>query len=536
MPRKTIGPCIFRLAAALLCATVLASCSSGAAAQRRDPGTVVGLVRTDAGTLNPLYAETVQDEIYQGLVFDGLTNIDANYAPVPWLATSWSHSPDGLFWSVDLRHGVAWSDGAPFTSQDVVFSFKTMLDPEVAYNGAGDLEYIKSVSAAGPYRVTFALKHPSARFVDGALASMMLPEHLLGSTPPNRQRFSALGEHPVGTGPYMLERWQHDSEAVFVRNPHWWGGLANIPRFDFRVIFNPQSEVEALEDGTADLIDDLSFDSYQQLVREAPQVKILTFPSLYVDTVEINVRRPGLSDRAVRQAMMYGYDRAAVVRGFFDGKTQVADNLIPPALVRWYNPNVQKYSYDPQRARALLDSAGWKAGPGGIRRNGGVTLSFELLVNQGSAFVIDEMLAYQADMHNLGIDVALRQLDFPSLASRTYTGKYDMVADARGGVTDPDYYEVLHSSQRPPAGANTTGYADPVVDRDLSLGLRTLDYAGRRALYDQMQVQLARTLPMLWQYTRFAATAYSARLELDPKTTLQSPLIWYDVYAWKLAS
>ncbi|MGP6189791.1 MAG: ABC transporter substrate-binding protein [Vulcanimicrobiaceae bacterium] len=510
--------------------------SGGSAAQRHGPNTLVALVRTDAGTMNPLYTETVQDEIYQGLVFDTLTNIDAKYAPTPWLATAWSHSTDGLRWKVALRRGVAWSDGAPFTSKDVVFSFKTMLDPAVAYNGAGDLEYIKSVTADGPYRVAFVLKHPSARFVDGALASLMLPEHLLGKIPANRQRFSQLGEHPVGTGPYLLERWQHDSQAVFVRNPHWWGGLAKISRFDFRVIFNPQAEVEALEDGTADLIDDLSFDSYQQLVREAPQIKILTFPSLYIDTVEINLRRPGLSDVAVRQAMMYGYDRAAVVRGFFEGKTQVVDNLIPPAMTLWYNPNVQKYPYDPDRARALLDAAGWKVSADGVRRKGGTRLSFELLVNQGSAFVIDEILAYQADMRAIGIDVAVRQLDFPSLANRTYAGKYDMVADARGGATDPDYYSVLHSSQQPPAGANTTGYADPVVDRDLTLGLRTLDYAGRRVYYNQMQAQLARTLPMLWQYSRFAATAYSPRLELDPKATLQSPLLWYNVFDWKLSS
>jgi peptide/nickel transport system substrate-binding protein len=536
MPRVAFKRWLCRAAGAVLCAALLGGCGAGGAERRRDPNTLVALFRADGATMNPLYGQTVQDAIYQGLIFDGLTNIDANYAPVPWLATSWSHSPDGLRWTVELRRGVTWSDGQPFTSTDVVFSYKTMLDPNVAFNGAGDIAYIESVTAEGPHRVGFVLKHPSARFVDGALASPMLPAHLLAKIPPDRQRFSSLGEHPVGTGPYLLERWQHDSQVVFVRNPHWWGGLAKIARFDFRIIFNPQAEVEALEDGSADLIDDLSFDSYRQLQREAPQIKILTFPSLFVDTVEMNLERPGLSEVAVRQAMMYGYNREAVVRGFFDGKTLVADNLVPPALTRWYNPDVKKYPYDPAKARALLDAAGWKLGPDGVRRKDGVKLSLELLVNQGSAFVIDEMLAYQADMRTVGIDVALRQLDFPSLVSRTYSGKYDMIADARGGAIDPDYYSVLHSSQRPPAGANTTGYDNPVVDHDLTMGLRTIDYAKRRVYYDQMQRELAATLPMLWQYTRFAATAYSPRLRLDPKTTLQAPLIWYNVFDWKLAS
>jgi peptide/nickel transport system substrate-binding protein len=204
------------IAAALLCAVLVCGCASGRAAQRRDPGTLVALVRTDAGTLNPLYAQTVQDSIYQGLVFDALTNIDVNYAPVPWLATSWRHSADGLRWWVDLRRGVTWSDGAPFTSKDVVFSYRTMLDPAVAFNGAGDLEYIAGVWAEGPYRVRFRLKHPSARFVDGALANVMLPEHVLGAIPGNRQRYSSLGEHPIGTGPYVLVGMRSSRARVFI--------------------------------------------------------------------------------------------------------------------------------------------------------------------------------------------------------------------------------------------------------------------------------------------------------------------------------
>lgn len=519
------------LALALLAA---AGCSARAASQRPDPSTLVVLERTDGASMNPLYSQTVQDSEYVGLVFDGLTTIGPDYAPRPWLGTSFAHTPDGLHWTVDLQRGVTWSDGQPFTSKDVVFSYKMMIDPKVAFNGAGDLEAIKNVVALGPDRVRFDLSHETARVLDDLLAQPLIPEHVLGKIPPERQRFSSLGEHPIGTGPYMLQSWQHDSEVVFVRNPHWWHGPVNIPRLDFRIIFNDQAQVEALENGSADLIDDLSFTDYRQLKRDAPGIKLLTFPSLYVDTTEINLRRPGLSDVRVRQAMMYGYDRAAIVKGFFDNQVAVANGLIPVALTQWYNPKVKKYPYDPERARALLDAAGWTVGTDGIRAKGGKRLAFELLVNQGSAFVIDEMLAFTADMHTIGIDVGLRQLDFPSLVQRTYAMNYDLIADARGGVTDPDYYTVLGSTQTPPAGANTTGYQDAIVDNDLIMGLKTLDYRKRKAYYDQMQIELSETLPMLYQYTRFAASAFSPRLELDPHTTLQAPLIWYNVFDWKL--
>jgi peptide/nickel transport system substrate-binding protein len=319
---------------------------------------------------------------------------------------------------------------------------------------------------------------------------------------------------------------------VFDRNPY-----ANRPpkisRIDFRIIFNDQSELEALANGSADLIDDLAHTQYVQLQKIAPNIKLLTFPPLYVDVIELNLRRAGLSDVAVRQAMMYGYDRVAIAHGLYDDKVPVPDSLIVASLKHWYNPNVQKYPYDPDKARAILDAAGWKVGPDGVRSKNGTRLDFELLLNQGSALITDEMLTFIADMRQIGIDVNLRLTDFASLSARTYTGKYDIIADARGGFVDPDLTSILASDQMPPNGANTTYYSDKRVDRDLRLGLVTLDDAKRRAIYDDMQVELMKTIPIMPQVGRFAATAYSPRLYFDPKVTLQSPLGYYNVEDWK---
>jgi peptide/nickel transport system substrate-binding protein len=525
-----------RLAACALVVAALALGGCAASADTHlDPNTLVELTRTDGATMNPMYAETVEDgSIYAQLLYDSLSYVGADYLPHPRLATGWTHSADGLHWTVDLRHDVRWSDGVPFTSKDVVWNYRTFLDPKVGFIDFGSVKYITRVTADGPYRVHFDLQYPSAVFVLSALGESLVPEHVLGKIPPDRQRFSSLGEHPVGTGPYMLDHWQHDSEVVFVRNPYAWR-VPKIARIDVRVIFNDQSEMEALISGSADLIDDLSLTQYKQIQRLAPHIKLMTFPPLYVDVVELNLSHPGLSDVAVRQAMMYGYDRAAIARGLFDDKVDVPVGLIPAALTHWYDRNVQPYPYDPDKARAILDAAGWKPGPDGIRSKDGVKLSFELLLNQGSALLTDEMLAFIADMRSVGIDLRLRLLDFSSIVSRAYAGKYDITADARGGLVDPDLTTLLASSQIPPNGANTTRYKDAIVDRDLRLGLVTLDDAKRRAYYDQMQVELAKTLPILPQVGRFAATAYSPRLHLDPKTTLQSPLMYYNVDEWTLS-
>lgn len=514
-------------------ALLLAGCASSTA-RHRDPNTLVGVVRTDGATMNPMYAQTVEDaQVYGQLLFDSLAYIGYDLLPHPRLATGWSHSPDGLHWTVDLRHDVRWSDGVPFTSNDVVYSFRTFLDPKANYLDIASIDYVKRVWAEGPYRVHFNLAHPSAVFTEAALGESLVPEHVLGKIAPDRIRFSSFGEHPVGTGPYVVERWQHDSEVVFKRNPYAWR-RPKIERIDFRIIFNDQAEMEAVANGSADLIDDLSSSQYKQLTRIAPNVVLQSFPSMYVNLDEINVSRPGLNDVAVRQAMMYGYDRASVARGLFDNKVEVPTGIIPIALTHWYNPHVQQYPFDPPKARALLDAAGWKPGPKGVRSKDGVTLSFELLLNQGSALLTDEMLTFIADMRDVGIDIRLRLLDFPSIVSRAYSGKYDLLADSRGGIIDPDLTGLLSSAAIPPHGANTTRYRNALVDRDLKLGLVTLDDAKRRAYYNEIQAELARTLPVLPQLGRFAALGHAARLHLDPKTTLQNPLLYYNVEDWTL--
>ena len=525
-----------RQIAALVCcagALLLAGCAS-TGAPHHDPDTLVMLDRADGATMNPMFAETTEDgQIYAQLLFESLSYVGADLLPHPRLATGWTHSPDGLHWTVDLRRGVRWSDGVPFTSKDVVWNYRTFLDPKVGFLDLGTVKYITRITADGPYRVLFDLAYPSATFTLGALGESLVPEHVLGKIPPDRQRFSSFGEHPVGTGPYVLKSWQHDSALVFERNPYAWR-RPHIGRIDYRIIFNDQSEMEALANGSADLIADLSSNQYRQLQRIAPQIVLETFPSLYVDLDELNVDRPGLSDVAVRQAMMYGYDRQAVIHGIYADLVELPTSIIPRALTHWWDPNVQRYPYDPAKARALLEAAGWKRGPDGVRRKGNVRLSFELLLNQGSALLTDEMLTFIADMHQVGIDVRLRQLDFASIVSRSYSGNYDITADARGGIVDPDLTTLFASAQVPPNGANTTHYRNKVVDRDLKIGLTTLDDAKRRKIYNEIQEELARTLPVLPQFGRFAAQGHTARVHFIPGKTLQNPLLYYNVEDWTL--
>jgi peptide/nickel transport system substrate-binding protein len=525
-----------RLLVVLALATSFASCAHGAGASSRDPGTLVDLEQADASTFNPLYQQSAYDSIYASLVFDGLTNIGPGYRIVPGLATAWRHSADGLHWDVDLRRGVRWSDGLPFTSADVVFTYRTMLHPKTAFNQVSYISYVRRVVADGPYRVHFDLTAPSATFVTIGMGFSILPVHLLGAVRPERQAFTDFGEHPVGTGAYRLVRWQHDSEVLFARNPYSWRGLAHIPRLDIRIIFNDQAEIDALESGSADMISDLGFTQAERLARESPRVKRLTFAPIYIGIFQVNLRRAGLSDVRVRRALMFAFDRPALTRGFFDDQVSPVNTLIAPGLTSWYNPHTRSYPYDPARARRILDAAGWKLGPDGVRQKRGKRLAFEVLVNQGSVLILDQLLALSADAAAVGIQLNARQIDFASAVARTYKGNFDLLFEAFGGSIDPDSSAVLASDQQPPVGSNVMGYDSPAVDRDLRAGLRELDDVKRRVIYDDMQEHLAEDLPMLWLYGRYAASAFGERVHIDSRATLQSPYVWYNLSDWTLGS
>jgi peptide/nickel transport system substrate-binding protein len=527
-----------RLVVALgLAATVaLSGCGSRSNAQH-DPNTLTSLIRTDGATMNPMFAQGVVDGLeYAQLLYESLTYIGADYLPHPRLATSWTHSPDGLTWTIELRHGVRFSDGVPLTSKDVVFSYNAYLDPKTGALAQSDIAYIKRVTAEGPYRVRFELSHRSAVFTLNALGGdvYILPEHILGSTPHERLRLTDFGEKPIGSGPYVLQHWLHDSETIFAHNPYSWRP-PHIGRIDFRTIFNDQSELEAVANGSADLIDDLSSTQYVQLQKIAPNVVLQTFGSVYLDVATPNLTRPGLSDPVVRRAMMYGQDRAAVVRGLFAGKVDVPNGLIPPALAHWYDPTVRTYPYDPGKARALLDAAGWRVGPDGIRRRGKTRLSFELLLNQGSAVLTDAALTIVADERAVGIDLRLRQLDFPSILTREFAGNFDIVLEGFGGSVDPDLTSNLATTSFSPAGGNTSHFSDPEMDRLLAAGVTELDDAKRRVIYDRVQQIIADQVPIFYLWGRFSALAHAKRLELDPRTTLQSPLVYFNVEDWTLA-
>jgi peptide/nickel transport system substrate-binding protein len=516
--------------ALLLGAASLVGCA--AARVQRDPNTLVVLERGDGDTLDPLFSSNAYAALYQSFIFDGLVGVGADFTDIPALATSWKSTPDKLHWTVDLRRGVRWSDGAPFTSKDVVFTWNAMLDPKTGFLYRGQFTYVRTVTAAGPYRVHFDLRTKNALFVSQALGSPILPEHVLGKVPHAQLRTTDFGEHPIGTGPYLLQYWRHDQDIAFVANPGWWGGTQSVRRIVIEIVLNGQAGVDAMQEGAADVDDGIVPSSFEALQEGHTKLRLLRVPDLYVDMIQVNTTRPGLSDARVRRAMMYAWDREALTRGYFHGDEQVATSITPIGLRRWYDANVKMYPYDPERARRLLDEAGYLPGPDGIRRRSQIRLAYTVTLT-GST-LLDFGAEFQADMRAVGIAITIRTVDFATGVEEEEKGDFDLLPIAWGGVPDPDEKTLLGCDQFPPNGNNVMRFCDPKLSRDVDLGLQTLDYAERRRIYDDMQRRFAEDVPALYSGFRYYEDAISPRVHFDIAKALPDSYFFRDVAFWKL--
>ncbi|MDB5095402.1 MAG: extracellular solute-binding protein family 5 [Candidatus Eremiobacteraeota bacterium] len=466
------------------------------------------------------------------MIFDTLLGSGADYQPTPKLALSWKPDASGKIWTVHLRKGVRWSDGAPFTAADVVWTFEALTDPATGSPYNGQYTFIKRVVALDKFTVRFHLDSPNATFVGNALQSQwIMPEHAFRGIPHAQIKNSAFGEHPIGTGAYVLERWNHDQEAVFGTNRYWWDGTPRVRTIDIRIVLQDQGRTDAMVGGAGDLDDGIGADAAQRL-RNVPGIREIDIPDLYTRFIYVNIRTPGLNDVVVRRAMMYGWDREAVAAGLRHHDATVANGVEPEAIRYWHDNRVKPYPYDSARANAMLDGAGWKRGPDGVRAKNGVRLAFELLI-PNSLLSNDVAAGFNADMRDIGIAVSVHLLDYATFIQQQNASKFQLSYSGWGGQPDPDMLTLLDSKQFPPIGNNVGFYRNPAVDRDLEAGLVTLDPARRKQFYDDMQVRTARDVPMLFATNEFAITAYRDRVHITGPI-LPGLYLFTNIAHWRL--
>lgn len=489
MPRRAsrFRHTAFVLAIAIA-ATLVTSCNRAPAGS---PGTVTFLIETMPANLDPRIGTDARSQQLSSLLYSGLLERDATMNLRGDLAERWE-MPDPQTYIFHLHGGVRFSDGRPLTSADVKFTFESILHGISSASGTvqspkrGAFRVVQSIDTPDALTVTFHLSEANASF------PWSLVRAAAGIIPAGSG--ADLAQHPVGSGPYRFVSASQDEEVVFERNPSYFRGPAQVDRVRFRVVPEPVVRALELRKGTADLeLNSFTPDMIPVLARQA-DLAVTEEPGTLFSYVSFNCEDAALSHREVRQALTYATDRDMLVRTLIRNQARVAPGPLPPN--NWaYEPNVPQYGYDPAKAEALLDQAGFPR-KGDART--GTRLKLTLKTSTDAlARLIGEVL--QDEWRRVGVELELRPLEFATFYADITKGNFQLYTLRWVGANnDPDFFEYAFGSKKiPPAGANRGRYRNPQLDALVDRARVEPDREKRRALYSQVQQIIATDLPYL---------------------------------------
>lgn len=447
-----------------------------------EPGTVTFLIEAMPTNLDPRIGTDAQSEHLDGLIFSSLLAHDAQMNIVPDLAERWE-APDALTYVFHLRHGVKFQDGRFLTSADVKFTFDSILSGSVKTPKRGAFQMVMSLEAPDDATVVFHLREPYASF----LWNLTRPG--IGIVPRDSGR--EVSQHPIGTGPFCFVGMKTDEEVILERNPDYFGDVAKIQRVRFRIV--PDATIRALElrKGTADVVLNSLTPDMAATLAQGPDIVVDQKSGTPLAYIAFNFDDPILAHKEVRQALAYATDRAALITYLYRGQARPASSLLPPN--HWaYNPNVKQYAYNPRTAEQLLDAAGFRRGPKGVRFH--VTLKTS---TEESTRLLSEALA--DEWKQVGVALDLRPLEFATFYSDITRGSFQLYTYRwYGGNNDPDIFEYVFSSRRmPPNGANRGHYRNPALDVLLDQERIQMDPEKRRAFLFEIQRIVAEDEPYI---------------------------------------
>lgn len=449
-----------------------------------------------------------------------------------------------------IHPGAKWGDGTPVSTRDVLFTVEVGQHALSGVTAQEGFRRIRKVEIADERRFTLHLDRVT--FDYNALELRLLPEHVerTAFAEPaeyrNRSRYETDTADPaLWFGPYRVAQTVPGAQIVLERNPTWFGAPPAFRRIVFRVVENTAAlEANLLSGGVDYILGELGLSLDQALAfekRHKERFTVVYKPGLVYEHVDVNLDNPLLADVRVRRALMHGMDRAAISQRLFEGKQEVADGPVNP-LDPMFAPGTPRHAFDPARARALLDEAGFTDIRNGVRHNAkGEKLSFEFGTTAGNRTREQVQQVLQSQWRQIGVEARVR-----NEPPRTFFG--DTMRMRRFGglamyawVSAPQSVprSSLHSDQIPSAangwsGQNTPGYRNSEMDRLLDAAEIELDPARRRALFAGIQRLYAEDLPALPLYFRTDAFVLPRQLKgVVPTGHLHSSTLWIEHWRWE---
>lgn len=431
-------------------------------------------------------------------LFRGLFRLAEGGQLVPDLARDWSVSTDGLTYTIHLRPGVRWHDGAKFTAEDVKFTIDTILAPASHSGLRAQLADIAGVEVVDELTARITLAKPLSS-LPAKLQVGIVPKHVLQGKDFNTDRFSQ--DAPVGTGPFKFESRRRGEYLIYGANADFYAGAPRVDRLIYKIIPDSNVRLIQLVKGEIDVAR-LNPKEVSGLKNAAVDIKVLDSADARV--MMFNFRYAPFRDLRVRRAIQYATDRQALVDGALLGYGTAAYaplQMLPDAAV-----DLPRHDNDIDKARALLREAGWTPGDGGIVVKDGQPLSFELVAPTNDATRQDLAVMLSAQLRRVGIDARVVIKDWKAFKIQDATA----LILGGGAADDPDNNLYRYFSSKLGAeGTNYNGYSNPKVDALLDAARNELDADKRKRLYQQLQRELVEDPP--YNYLVYLKHIYGVR-------------------------
>ncbi len=510
----------------LLASLVLAGCGIEVESRADEPAAAGGApsygdtfiqasISDIAGLIPNITSDSASHEV-GGFIYDGLIDTDRDLNWVGRLAESWTFSRDCMTLTFKLRQNARWHDGRPFTADDVLFTYRTMIHPKTPTAYKDDFLVVKDAEVLDPYTFRASYARPHARALQ-SWAMNVLPKHLLERyVADGKLKESPQNSQPIGTGPYRFKEWKSGEKIVLVANPEYFDGRPYLGRLVYRIIPSQGTIFLELKARGVDLASLTALQYHRQTEYPAfrKAYRKYRYPSSGYTYLGFNLKDPRFADRRVRQAFAHAINKQELIEGVVLGMARDATGPLRPGT--WaYTDRVRRYEYSPEKARALLAEAGWKDrdGDGLVEDREGRAFTFTIRTNQGNEERKKVAEIIQQRLKEIGVGVEIQILEWSSFLKEFIKKKrFEAIVMGWGVGTDPDQYVVWHSSQTGQDQLNHISYANPEVDALLDAGRSSCVQQDRIRYYHRLQEVMADDLPVVFLYFRDALPVVASRI------------------------
>jgi peptide/nickel transport system substrate-binding protein len=477
--KRLVGVLALTVAAAL----TLAGCSTPASStgSTSKAGGTITLGRVASVTSFDLNNQITANNAFAiDKVFEPLVAFDPKGKIIPWIASKWNISTDGLTYTFDLRKGVEFSNGKKLTAADVVFS----LNRHIKVGGPLPLDApIASVTAASTSEVKIVLKSAYTPL----LAELSGFQN--GIFPNNFDGKSATDffKTPIGTGPFVVSKWDPAGDLTFVKNKHYWeSGKPYISKLVYKLVATDPQLTQQLQSGEINAIDEVTASGVSSL-KSNSSLKVWTAGSWEIEQMFFNTKNKYFGDVNVRRAIAMALDRKGITKATTFGTAKVANSLIPPTIADSANDSGYALAFDVNAAKAELAKSKYPSG-----------FTAQLMVAAGNSLRAQEAQIIQASLAKIGITIKIQSIDLATFRANFFAYKFDSMLNS--GLSDYPDPDELVTFQADPAGFSKgywTQYSNPTVTKLLAQGRSTPDGSARKAIYLQIQKILAEDVPYI---------------------------------------